>query len=205
MSLALVARWLFQAFGGHVREGAVELEGVLHGGGFGVAGDSEVGQAPAATEQQDVLRLEVAVDDLAVFEVGECFSDVEQDGDRLVEWQLVVLLDVVAQRLLGTGHHQYPLAFVLAAVDDRHHVADAVQINEEHLALGARRFGYELHRRPLAGGVLRLEHGAEATTPDAGADGPLLVQCQSHVRLVSIVNCCPVRVVSPRFYPPRDH
>ncbi|MFE1943094.1 hypothetical protein [Streptomyces massasporeus] len=97
--------------------------------------------------------------------------DVGQDGDRLVEGQLAVLLEVVTQGLLGAGHHQYPLVFVLAAVDDRHHVTEAVQINEEHLGVSARRLGYELHRRLLAGGVLRLEHGAKAATLDAGADG----------------------------------
>jgi hypothetical protein len=127
-----------------------------------------------------------------------------------------VLLKVVAQGLLGTGHHQHPLVFVLTAVDDRHHVADAVQIREQHLALGARILGHELHRRLLAGGVLRLEHGAEAAIPDAGADGPLLIQCQSHGArclhrqllsreggfapllcsqppLTSVDPCCPVR------------
>ncbi|GHA74431.1 hypothetical protein GCM10010345_91150 [Streptomyces canarius] len=116
-----------------------------------------------------------------------------------------MLLEVVAQRLLGAGHHQYPLVFVLAAVDDRHHIADAVQIDEEHLALCARRFGYELHRRLLAGGVLRLEHGAEAATADAGADGPLLAQCQSHG-----VRCLHRQLLSreggfARLHPLRDH
>lgn len=77
---------------------------------------------------------------------------------------------------------------MLAAVDDRH-VADTFQTDEEQLAL-ARRFEYQLHRRPLVSGVFRPEHG-EAATPGAGTDGPFLVQCQSRTCLDSFVNFPP--------------
>ena len=71
--------------------------------------DAEVGHQRAAVVQQDVLRLDVAVDDVVPVGVVERAGDLRRDAHRVVDRELLLPLESVAQRL---------------ALDERHHVVE---------------------------------------------------------------------------------
>jgi hypothetical protein len=82
-------------------------------------------EAPATVEEQNVLRFEVAVDDLAI-QIGESRCDIGKDacssehGNRPGG-----IFKMLAQGLLGTGHDYHPGVGGLAAVDHGDDVADS--------------------------------------------------------------------------------
>src|SRR5260221_10842493 len=104
---------------------------------FPVPGDAEVGQAPRVAQQKHVLGLQVPMSHSAL-EVDERVRQVCRDRDCLVGVQLVAEgIEMLSKRPLGPEHDKHPFATRLAAVDDRHNVADATQVHEEELAIGA--------------------------------------------------------------------
>ena len=92
--------------------------GALHG-----ERDAEVGHERVAALQQDVLRLDVAMDHAEAVRVAERIGDFARDADRFVDRQLAVALEARAQRLAGDQrHHVVEQAVGLAAVEQRQDV-----------------------------------------------------------------------------------
>ncbi len=113
-------------------------------------GDAEVGHHRAAVVEQDVLRLDVAVDHAVAVGVVERIGHRDGDPDRLVHAQLGLAVELRAQRL---------------AVDERHDVEEEAVGGagiEERQDVGVlqRRGGRDLLDEPLGaedGGELGLE------------------------------------------------
>ena len=107
VELALAHRLL----GAHVLRRAERHPGLGHPGA-GLAGgerDAEVGDERAAVVEQDVLRLDVAVDDAVPMGVVERARDLGGDPDGLADRQLLLAGHPVAER---------------DALDERHHVEE---------------------------------------------------------------------------------
>jgi hypothetical protein len=58
-----------------------------------------------AAVQQDVLRLDVAVDDAVRVRLAERVGDLARDAQRLVDRKLALAVELVAQRLAGDVRH----------------------------------------------------------------------------------------------------
>ena len=92
--------------------------------GLQLAGDAEVGDlGPALGIDQDVLRLDIAVDKLAGMRGGEPAADLDRVGGGLVEGQPSQAIDPLLQRLaLDVLEDDVGVAAVLAGVDHGDHV-----------------------------------------------------------------------------------
>ena len=85
--------------------------------------DAEVGHQRVAVVQQDVLRLDVAVDDAVAVGVVERVGHFGGDADRVVHRQLLLAAEPVADRFpLHVRHHVEEEAVRLAAVEERQDV-----------------------------------------------------------------------------------
>src|SRR5205807_1307011 len=89
-------------------------------------GDPEVGHQRLALVQQDVLRLDVAVDHLVGMRVAQGGSDLAGDGEGLIHRQLLLALELEAQRLsLDVRHDVKQEAVRLAGVVQRQEIGRA--------------------------------------------------------------------------------
>ena len=85
--------------------------------------DAEVGQHRLALEQQDVLRLDVAVDHAVAVGVVQRAGDLAGDGERLVQAELVLAVELVPERLApDQGQHIIEEAALGPRVDQRQDV-----------------------------------------------------------------------------------
>ena len=75
------------------------------GARLGREGDAEVGDHRLAFVKQDVLRLDVAVDQPAGVGVVEGRGDLPHDGDRLVDRELLLPGEPLAQRFAADVGH----------------------------------------------------------------------------------------------------
>jgi hypothetical protein len=108
-----------------------------------VARDAEVGDArPVFGVEQDVGRLEVAVDDAEPVRVGEACRDAGRDARRLVVRQRPTVADAVLERASGQEleHHVRPV-LALAEVEDPRDVGVRERRDGARLALEADRVG----------------------------------------------------------------
>ena len=82
--------------------------------------DAEVGDHRLALVDEDVLRLDVAMDDVARVRVVERRRDLSRDGDGVVDREVALAVEPVAQRLaLEEGHDVEQLAVGVARVEQR--------------------------------------------------------------------------------------
>ena len=110
--------------GGHVVGGAEHAAGGRQALGLERARDAEVGDlgAPVAVDQ-DVLRLDVAVDELVLVRARQRPADLDGVGHRLGHRQPPIAPDAVLERLaLHELEHDVGSAVVLPGVDHRDHV-----------------------------------------------------------------------------------
>ena len=94
--------------GTHVVRGAEGHAGLGHPGAAGLAGrqrDTEVGHQRATVVQQDVLRLDVAVDHPVAVGVVERAGDLGRDPDGIVDRELLLAAQPVAQRFAFHERH----------------------------------------------------------------------------------------------------
>jgi hypothetical protein len=83
-----------------------------------------------ASKEKDVLRLEVAVDDLRL-EVGQGITDVFHHIDRFREAEAIARRgDEVPERPLCAGHDKHPRVTVFAMLKNRDYVSDVAEVNE---------------------------------------------------------------------------
>ena len=110
--------------GGDVVGGAEHPPGRRHPVLLELARDAEVGQLrPPLGVDQDVLRLDVAVDHLARVGDREAAGDLDRVGDRLLRVERAVAADPLLQRFaLDVLEDDVGVAAVLAGVDHRDHV-----------------------------------------------------------------------------------
>jgi hypothetical protein len=108
-------------------------------------GDAEVGHHRLAGLEEDVLRLDVAVDDPVAVGVGEGREDVAGDLERVLQREQLLASEPVPQRLaLHVGHGVPELAGRFAGVMDREDVRMLQARGESDLAqkaLGAQHGG----------------------------------------------------------------
>ena len=96
-----------------------DVDAVAAGGGDR-GGDAEVGDDRLALLQQDVFRLDVAVDHLEPVGVGERAGDGTSDAKRHVERERTFALEPVAERLAaGVRHHEVQQAVTFAGIVQR--------------------------------------------------------------------------------------
>ena len=82
--------------------------------------DAEVGDHRLALVDEDVLRLDVAMDDVARVRVVERRRDLPRDGDGVVDREIALAVEPVAERLaLEEGHDVEQLAVGVARVEQR--------------------------------------------------------------------------------------
>ena len=85
-------------------------------------GEAEVGEEGALAFDQDVVRLDVAVDDAGGVGGVERFGDLAEQGDGARRRQRPLAVDRPAQvAALDQAHRHDQLAVDLARVEDRHH------------------------------------------------------------------------------------
>ena len=65
--------------------------------------DAEVRDTRVSALEEDVLRLDVAVDDTELVRVRECIRDLACDADGVVDGELLLAVDARAQRLAVTS------------------------------------------------------------------------------------------------------
>ena len=151
------------------------------------ARNAEVGHPGVVSGQEDVFRLDVAMNDALRVCVRQCVADFECDAHRFLEWQASLALQAGPQRLaLDVRHHvvTQPLGPIrheeaLVRRENRHDVRMTeprreLDFPDEALAkLGGRDVGvHHLHRhlaRRMALG--RQEHARHAPGPDLPFDG----------------------------------
>ncbi len=128
--------------------------GKFFAAGLGRPGDPEVGDARVALHQEDVLRLDVAVDHVPGVGVVQGVGDPPRDAHRVPHRQAALPPEPVAERPgLDVGHGVPEPAVIVAGVVDRQDVGVVEPGGEPDLAEEALR-GY-------GGGKLRvheLEH-----------------------------------------------
>ncbi len=89
--------------------------GLLHG-----EGDAEVRYQRVAPLQQDVLRLDVAVDDAQPMRVAQRIGHLARDAQGVVDGQLPLALEARAQRLAGhERHHVVQQSVGLTRIEQR--------------------------------------------------------------------------------------
>ena len=109
------------------------------------ARDAEIGDQRLTVLQQDVLRLDVAVDDSLLVRVLERRGDLICDPQRVGQRELPLAFETLVDRLAGDErHHVIEMPLVLAEVVDREDVGvtearDDVDLSAE--SLGAHREG----------------------------------------------------------------
>ena len=113
--------------------------------------DAEVGHHRPAVLQQDVLRLDVAVDHAVLVRVLERVGHGDRDLDRFVDAELGLAVELGAERL---------------AVDERHHVVEeavgGAGIEErEDVRMLQRRGGLDFHHEAVG-----ADHGGELGLQD---------------------------------------
>ena len=136
-------------------------------------GDTEVRhQDVAALVQQDVVRLDVAVDDLVAVRVGERVGHLARNTRRVADVELLLRLEQLAQRrTVDAPHDDVEDLFVPADLVNRHDMG-MLEARDGlcfvHEALGGRRGRRELdiehlHRDVAIQHVIaRAKHGGEA-------------------------------------------
>ncbi len=130
--------------GTHVGRGADGEPGLGERAGIlGGPGDAEVGHQRVPLVDQDVGRLDVAVDDPPLVGIGQRLGHLAGEADRLVDRQLPLALEAGRERL---------------ALDHRHHVV-------EDAALGAR----IVHRQDV--GVAEPRRDLDLAQEPLGAEG----------------------------------
>src|SRR4029077_1486977 len=106
-------------------------------------GDAKISHDRFVALEQDVLGLDVAVNDTVAVGVGEGGEDVPRDLERIVEWELLLAIEPVPQRLaLYIGHGIPELAGCLPGIENRQDVGMLELSGEEDFpeeALGAKR------------------------------------------------------------------
>ncbi len=103
--------------------GRCSPEGAAIAGGVERLGDSEVGDHRRAARHENVVRLDVAVDDVVTVRVGERARNLSQDADRLVERRRSVADETRAQRFaVDERHGEVGQAVKLAGGEKRHDV-----------------------------------------------------------------------------------
>jgi hypothetical protein len=138
------------------------------------AGDPEVGDKRVAAAQEDVLRLDVAMDDPTAVRVVEGVRHFTRDAQRFVDGQLSLALQPIAQRFsLDVRHREPEIACRFARVVYRQDVR-MLQARREHdfllEAFGAERrrdFGVqhlERHRPVVLEVVGKIDGRHPATT-----------------------------------------
>ena len=111
-------------------------------------GDAEVGHQRVPAAEQDVLRLDVAMDDALPVGVGQRVGDLARDLQRVLHRELGLARQAVPQRLaLDVGHDVVEEAVGLARVVQRQDVGMA-QVGRD-LDLAQEPLGAE--RRPARG------------------------------------------------------
>ena len=114
--------------------------GQLLARGLGRAGpgDAEVGQPGVALPQEDVLRLDVAVDHVAAVGVLQGVGDAAGDADGVAHREPAFAAEAVAEGAgLDVGHDVPEVAFILARVVDRQDVGMVEPGGELDLAVEA--------------------------------------------------------------------
>ena len=82
--------------------------------------NAEVRHQRVPVGKQNVVRLDVAVENPFAVSVGERFSHVERDSNRLVQWQHFLAVEAGAERLSVDIRHRVPqLAGRLSGVQER--------------------------------------------------------------------------------------
>ena len=118
------------------------------------ARNAEVGHHRVAAAQQDVGRLDVAVDDAALVRIGQRLGDFARDLERVLDRQLGLALDPVPQGLaFHVRHDVVEQALGLARFVHRQDVRMGEPCGDLHFAeeaIGAERRGelrpHHLHR-----------------------------------------------------------
>ena len=107
--------------GAHVVRGAQRHPGLGHPGAAGTAhgqGDAEVGDEGGAVVEEDVLRLDVAVDDAVAVGVIQRRGNFARDPNRVRNRQLFLPVQPISQRFpFHEGHHVVRGAVYLSRVD----------------------------------------------------------------------------------------
>ncbi len=176
--------------GRHVLRRAERQSGLRHARAAGrLHGerDAEVGDERVPVLQQDVLRLDVAVDDRrARAHSPSASADLARDAYRVVDRQLPLALEPGAQRLAGhERHHVVQQSVGVAAVEQRKNVRmlqtrRRADLGEEPLAAERRA---ELGMEDLDGDVavvlqvVREIHGRHAAGAELALDAIALGEC----------------------------
>ena len=106
----------------HVLGGADDRGAAEHAAVAERLGEAEVGEEGAVAFDQDVVRLDVAVDDAGGVGGVERFGDLAEQGDGAGRRQRPVAVDRPPQvAALDQAHRDDQLAVDLARVEDRHH------------------------------------------------------------------------------------
>ena len=186
--------WCVDHFGCGVAGGAVNLRTFL------MAGADRMGQAEVANFwlvvmiEQNIRRLDVAVDDTVFVSVGEALADAGDEADHFV-WLDRMTVGAVEKRL--TRHELHD--------DEEHavHFAEVVDADEVRVVepCHAFRFGFEaraehrvlaeLARQDLDGdrAIERFLHGAIDGTHAAGGDEAFDVICRKQRRQLIDFRC----------------
>ena len=115
------------------------------------ARDAEIGHERATVGEQDVLRLDVAMDDALRVRVRQRLGDLLRQVERFVDRQLLLAIELVAQRrAFDEGHRVVQLPVRRARVEHAHDVRVLERAADLDLAQEA--FGAE------RGGELRVQH-----------------------------------------------
>jgi hypothetical protein len=155
--------------GAHVLRRAEGEPGLRHprAGGLGHGErDAEVGDYRLAGVDEDVLRLEVAVDDTARVRVAEGRRDATRDPHGLVHRELLLALDAIPEGL---------------ALHERHHIEEEARRGpriEEREEVGMLEVRGDLD---LAQEPLDPEHGPELGVEDLVGDLPIVPEVAGEV------------------------
>jgi hypothetical protein len=142
--------------------------------------DSEIRHHRAAIMQQDVLRLDVAVDHPVAVRVVEGVSDLGRDPHRFVDAQLRLAVQFVAQRLtFDERHYRIEEAVRLPRIMEREYVGvlevgSGLDFLDEALGTEDRgEFGpQDFHRNvPVVPHIAREINGGHATGAQLALDG----------------------------------
>ena len=121
--------------------------------------DAEVRDQRPPIVQEDVLRLDVAVDDAVAVRIVERRGDLARDADRVVDGELLLAVEPVAQRLaLDEGHDVEEVRVHRSRVEERQDVR-VLEVRGE----------LDLGEEPLG-----ADHGGELGPQDLERDPPVV-------------------------------